>query len=88
MHLQKSNLLVSDAYINGKWVSGETQFDVTDPASGSVLARVADLGAAETMSAIEAAHAAWPAWRERLADARSKLLQLLCCVIPIGRSRQ
>ncbi len=62
--LKDPSLLKTDALINGKWVKGKARFDVSDPATGRKLADVADLGARETRSAIQAANAAWPAWRE------------------------
>jgi succinate-semialdehyde dehydrogenase/glutarate-semialdehyde dehydrogenase len=51
-------------YINGKWraaASGET-FDVTNPATGEVLARVAVGEREDVREAIDAAEAALPGW--------------------------
>lgn len=56
-------LLKTDGFINGKWVRGKKRFDVNDPATGSLLADVADLEPKDVKSAISAANAAWPAWR-------------------------
>jgi succinate-semialdehyde dehydrogenase/glutarate-semialdehyde dehydrogenase len=42
------SLLRQQAYINGQWLAGAQQFAVHNPASGALLARVADLGAVET----------------------------------------
>ena len=39
--LNDPSLLKTDALINGEWVSGNTRFDVTDPATGLKLADVA-----------------------------------------------
>src|SRR6185312_15398818 len=49
----------------------------TNPATGEVLALVARHGAAETRQAIEAADAAFPAWRAATAAERSKILRRL-----------
>lgn len=52
-------------YFNGAWQTsgaGEWQ-DVTNPATGEVLARVPLSDATETSKAVEAAAAAYPAWR-------------------------
>jgi len=52
-------------FINGKWVesaAGEW-LDVPNPATGEVLARVPLAGADEVNRAVEAAAAAFPAWR-------------------------
>jgi succinate-semialdehyde dehydrogenase/glutarate-semialdehyde dehydrogenase len=72
--LQHPNLLRTQAFINGEWVSGDTQFEVLDPATGQILAHVANLGATETEQAIAAANAAWPAWRKMPAKARAAIM--------------
>ena len=53
--------LRSEAYIDGKWRSGATRFQVFNPATQEPIADVPDLGAAETKEAIAAAHRAFPA---------------------------
>ncbi len=63
-------------FINGEWQdadSGKT-FAVKNPATGEILARVADGGVAETRRAIEVAHRAFPAWSRTTADKRAVLL--------------
>ena len=50
---------------------------MTDPATGERLGAVPDMGAAETGRAVEAAHAAFPAWRDRMAKDRAALLRRL-----------
>jgi succinate-semialdehyde dehydrogenase/glutarate-semialdehyde dehydrogenase len=72
--LQDPNLLKTQALINGQWVDGPSRFDVTDPATGQVLAQVANLGADQTEEAIAAANRAWPAWRALTAKARAAIL--------------
>src|ERR1700733_8801962 len=62
LKLTDEKLLRRDAYIDGAWVGAPARFKVDDPATGDVLAEVADLGEAETRAAIERAHAAFPAW--------------------------
>ncbi len=62
--------------INGEWQdadSGKT-FAVRNPATGELLADVADGGVAETRRAIEAAHRAFPTWAALPAEKRSVLL--------------
>ena len=63
--LKDPTLLKTDGLIDGQWVKGKARFDVIDPATGSKLADVADLGPKETKAAIAAADTAWPAWRAR-----------------------
>ena len=77
LKLNDEALLRSDGYIDGRWsgaVSGG-RFAVTDPATGQRLAEVADMGAAETRAAIEAAQRALPAWRARTAKERAAVLR-------------
>jgi succinate-semialdehyde dehydrogenase/glutarate-semialdehyde dehydrogenase len=69
-----SQLLRTQAYIDGAWV-GEPRTAVVDKATGEVIARVPDLGAAETRIAIEAAHRALPGWSGKLAKERSAILK-------------
>lgn len=61
-------------YIGGTWLAAAQTFDVTNPATGEVLARMADGGQEETRSAIAAAEAALPAWSARTAYERSEFL--------------
>jgi len=74
--VKDSSLLRQSAYINGKWEAAESgrTFPVTNPATGEVLAQVADCGPAETQRAIAAAEAALPAWRAKTAAQRGALL--------------
>ncbi len=75
--LKDPSLFRQQCYIDGAWVdadSGET-FPVNNPATGEVLGTVPKLGAVETRRAIEAANAAWPAWRAKTAKERSNILR-------------
>jgi succinate-semialdehyde dehydrogenase/glutarate-semialdehyde dehydrogenase len=72
--LKDAGLLREQAYVDGAW-TGEAAVAVTDPASGEVLARVPDLGAAETRLAIEAARKAQLEWRARTAGDRARILR-------------
>jgi len=72
--LNDASLLKTDSLINGEWVKGSARFDVVDPATGIKLVDVANLGAAETQSALAAANAAWPAWRSKTAKERAAIL--------------
>ena len=77
MQLNDSSLFRRQCYIDGAWVdadSGET-IDVTNPATGDVLGTIPKAGAAETRRAIEAAQAAYPAWRARTAKERSAIVR-------------
>ncbi|MCC9166856.1 NAD-dependent succinate-semialdehyde dehydrogenase [Pontibacter harenae] len=75
--MEENSLVRTDAYINGQWVkaaSGNT-FEVTNPATGEVITSVADLNREDVRKAIDAADAAWPAYREMTAKERATLLR-------------
>ncbi|WP_294639307.1 NAD-dependent succinate-semialdehyde dehydrogenase [uncultured Aquabacterium sp.] len=75
--LKDPSLLRDRAWLNGQWAAadnGET-FPVDNPATGEHVGVVPRMGAAETERAIDAANAAWPAWRALTAKARAALLQ-------------
>ena len=73
--LNDPTLLKTDALINGHWVKGESRFDVHDPATGKKLADVANLTAKDAEAALDAANAAWPAWRSKTGKERSIILR-------------
>ncbi len=70
-------LLRSQAFINGVWQDARDQrsFPVYNPATGALVGTVPDMGRDDTCEAIDAAHAAWPAWRERTAKERAEVLR-------------
>ena len=65
----------SDAYIDGAWVGGAKRFAVLNPATQETVAQVPDLGAADAERAIDAAHAAFPAWAAKTAKERQLILR-------------
>ncbi len=77
MLLKDMTLLRQKAYLDGLWVDADSaaSFPVLDPADGTILARVPEMGAAETRRAIAAAETAWPAWRSQSAKTRGSLLR-------------
>jgi len=70
-----TNLLRDKAYINGAWVGSDKTFEVTNPANGKVIAKVANLGDDETQQAIDAAEEAFKTWRWTTARERAALLR-------------
>ena len=77
MQLKDQGLFHTKCYIDGDWVdsdSGET-IDVTNPSTGDVIGTIPKMGGSETRRAIEAATAAWPAWRALTGKARSNILR-------------
>jgi succinate-semialdehyde dehydrogenase/glutarate-semialdehyde dehydrogenase len=77
MNLQDRNLFRQQCYIDGAWADADSgaTIDVTNPATGEVLGTIPKMGADETRRAIEAANAAWPAWRAMTAKARAVILR-------------
>ena len=75
LNLNDSALLKTQSYINGQWLDASSgdSFAVTDPATGEIISRVADLGASETQQAIAAADQALAAWKNKTAKERSQL---------------
>ncbi len=75
--LKDPKLLRNQCYIDGQWVEAEEgkTVPVTNPATGELLGTVPNMGAAEARRAIEAANAAWPAWRAKTAKERSAVLR-------------
>jgi malonate-semialdehyde dehydrogenase (acetylating)/methylmalonate-semialdehyde dehydrogenase len=67
---------VLDNYVAGAWTpaSGSEQLDVTNPATGEVLARVPLSASADLDAAVGAARDALPAWRAVSVIARARLL--------------
>jgi succinate-semialdehyde dehydrogenase/glutarate-semialdehyde dehydrogenase len=63
-------------YLNGRWVEAEggATFSVVNPATGEVVATVANGGIQETRRAVEAAHAAFREWSALPPKERGKVL--------------
>lgn len=75
--LKDQSLFRQQCYINGKWMDaleGGT-IPVNNPATGEIIGTVPKMGTQETRSAIQAADAAFPAWRAKTAGERSNLLR-------------
>ena len=77
LSLKDAALLRQQCFVNGEWRDADSKaaFDVTNPATGEVVGRVPRMGAAETRRAIDAANAAWPAWRRKTAKERAAVLR-------------
>ena len=75
--LKDPSLLETRAFVAGEWVHADdgATFEVTNPARGDVIARVADLGRAETARAIAAAEAAMKDWAARPAKERAQVMR-------------
>jgi succinate-semialdehyde dehydrogenase / glutarate-semialdehyde dehydrogenase len=75
--LKDKSLLREQAYIGGAWADADSGavLDVTNPANDLLIGTVPNMGGVETRRAIEAAQAAWPAWRAKTAKERAAVLR-------------
>ncbi|MCJ2182148.1 NAD-dependent succinate-semialdehyde dehydrogenase [Novosphingobium sp. 1949] len=63
------------AFVDGAWIAAERTITVTDPADGSVVGTVPDLGPEETGRAVDAAVRAQAQWKGVSAKARGAILR-------------
>lgn len=73
----RDDLIRSRNFIAGRWRDGADcrSFDVVDPADDSLIVQVVDSSAADARAAVDAASAAFPAWRDTPARQRAQLLK-------------
>lgn len=76
LNLKDPSLFKELAYIDGLWVAADdgTTFEVTNPATGQVIAKIPQMGSAEAERAVIAAHKAFKLWKRQTAKQRSELL--------------
>src|SRR5437879_12604398 len=77
LNLKDPSLFRQQCYLDGKWADADSgkSIPVNNPATGEILGTVPNMGVAETRRAIEAANAAFPAWRAKTAKARAAILR-------------
>jgi len=77
LKLKDAELLRTQSYIDGKWVDAQDDatFAVDNPATGEIIAHVANLDEGQTEQAIAAAERAFPLWRARTAKERAGILR-------------
>jgi succinate-semialdehyde dehydrogenase / glutarate-semialdehyde dehydrogenase len=77
LNLNDPSLLRQQAIIDGAWCDADDgkTVAVVNPATGETLGTVPHMGAKETRRAIDAAQAAWPAWRHKTARERALILR-------------
>ncbi|KAE8259187.1 hypothetical protein A4X13_0g1179 [Tilletia indica] len=81
LKLNEPSLLKTQAYINGKWISGSKTFPVFNKATDQEIGTVPDLSSAETKEAIEAASTAFKEWSKTSAKHRHDLLLSLFALL-------
>lgn len=74
-HLARPDLLETRAYINGEWIDVDSRLAVIDPATNEKIAEVAHCEVIWVDRAVEAAGAAFPAWRDLLPVQRGLILR-------------
>lgn len=77
LSIQRDELIRSQNFIGAAWQAAldGAVFEVVDPADNRRITAVADSGAADARAAVDAAHAAFPAWRATPARERAQLLK-------------
>ena len=66
----------TDLFIGGKWVPAADRFDVLDPATGDVIASVANGSVDDALAAVDAASAAAASWAATSPRDRSEILRM------------
>lgn len=75
--LNDSSLFKQQSYINGQWLdakSGKT-FSIENPANNETIGTMPEMDKDDTESAIQAAAAALPSWRQTTGRQRSRMLR-------------
>uniref|UniRef100_A0A671SZE1 Succinate-semialdehyde dehydrogenase, mitochondrial n=1 Tax=Sinocyclocheilus anshuiensis TaxID=1608454 RepID=A0A671SZE1_9TELE len=65
-----AQLLRTEAFIEGRWVSATSTFPVLDPATGEEIAKVSDCGTKEAQDAVNAAYKAFHLWKSQTAKGK------------------
>ncbi len=75
--LKDAGLLRDACFVDGAWIAADDGKTITvdNPSTGEIVGTVPSMGANETRRAIEAANAAWPAWRAKTAKERATILR-------------
>ncbi len=76
MHrLGRADLLLSDAFIAGRWHQAAKRFAVRNPSGNDLLAEVSDCTRSDAAGAIKAAARAQPGWAARTGKERAAILR-------------
>lgn len=70
--MASGSFLREDSYIAGEWRGSGKKIAVINPANGETIGHIPDFGRDEAREAIAAAAKAFPKWRAKTADERSK----------------
>lgn len=75
MQLNDPSLLEARAFVAGEWRDTPRKFDVVNPATGAVIAQVADAPIEMVQEAIDVAYVAQKTWAAKTAKERSVILR-------------
>ena len=77
MKLKDPSLFRQQCYVDGQWVDadGKATFEIKNPANRERVGTMPKLSRAEVAKTIDAANAAWPAWRAKTGKERAVLLR-------------
>ena len=78
--IKDSSLVTDRALIGGQWIGesdGGKTFDVTNPATGEVIATLPDMNRTETARAVDAAYQAQKDWAKKAGKERAAILRKL-----------
>jgi succinate-semialdehyde dehydrogenase len=73
--LKRADLLITTAYINGRWIEADDTIPVVDPATGEEIAHVTALETSVVDEAVRHASKAFVGWRNRLPLDRGSILR-------------
>ncbi|KAA0997746.1 NAD-dependent succinate-semialdehyde dehydrogenase [Paraburkholderia panacisoli] len=75
--LTRTDLIRRQNFVDGQWTGAfdGACFTVSNPATGKIIAEVADSGSVDARAATDAAARAFPAWRDRLPRERAEILR-------------
>ena len=75
--LKDPSLFKEDSYINGQWVNAKTgdTFSVNNPATGEIIAQVANLSTTDAELAIQSAENAFESWKNKTGKERASIMR-------------
>ncbi len=75
LNLTRADLMRTQNFISGRWCNAQAMLSVTNPADDSPITQVPDSSAVDAREAVDAAHAAFSAWRSTPAKQRAQLIK-------------
>mgnify|MGYP000160592008 CR=1 FL=1 len=73
-YLDDVGLVHELSYVNGKWMSGDKNISVVNPATNKVIGNCTQLTPEQVLTAIDSADKAFSNWRSLMADERADIL--------------